>query len=72
MTFAGAFQHLWSAQSANKTMQARIFVVWAALKKWPRGVLGQLPVEEPGDDPTAHFSFRDWADLPPHHPSSAE
>jgi hypothetical protein len=31
-----------------------------------------LLVEEPGDDPTVHFSPRDWADLPPHHPSSPE
>lgn len=72
MFFAGALRYSWSTPSANKPSRARIVAVWHNIKEWSRGVAARLLAEEPGDDPTAHFSARDWADLPPHHPNSPE
>ncbi|MBE1506815.1 hypothetical protein H4W29_003996 [Rhizobium viscosum] len=72
MNFAGAFRHSRSRRSANKPLRARVVAVWLDFKAWSKGVAERLLVEEPGDDPTAHFGPRDWADLPPHHPNSPE
>lgn len=72
MNFAGAFRYSWSMRSVNKPSRARVVAVWLNVKAWSKGVAARLLVEEPGDDPTAHFNLRDWADLPPHHPNSPE
>ena len=70
MIFAGAFRHF--TRSANKRSRTRIVAVWLDFKEWLKGAAERLLVEEAGDDPTAHFGLRDWADLPPHHPDSPE
>jgi hypothetical protein len=42
---------------------------WWGLREWSRGFWDGLFVgEDVNDDPTAHFSSREWADLPVHHP----
>lgn len=71
MIFAG-FRHASSALSVNRAMQTRIVAARANLQQWWRGVMERMLAEEPYDDPTAHFSMREWADLPPHHPTSPE
>ncbi|MFS2176772.1 hypothetical protein ACCC98_12545 [Rhizobium pisi] len=72
MNFAGAFRHFWSMRSAIEPSRAKVVTVWLNVKAWSKGVAERLLVEERGDDPTARFSLRDWADLPPHHPNSPE
>jgi hypothetical protein len=58
--------------AGQQAVAHEIAAVWLNVNEWLKGAAERLLVEEPGDDPTAHFGLRDWADLPPHHPDSPE